>query len=210
MTGPEVLGCLGRIRHLQLVNACGRGSGVWSYVQSKHAGAAAPCQHQRHTGSSVPGLHQECHSPNDFHSLLEIPISLSLKLNHLIPFFYHHQGAAFCGKGMAIPMPSDEAGTLVFSGLRIFHLLFFPCPSSPCALCLLFQASQPAPVPTPQINGLNHGSHLEAEEKKSILYLWGIEWVAMPHCQELVSLCVRIVSVGSSKPNSICCKKKKK
>lgn len=151
---------------------------MWEKIscQSKHVGAAVPCQHQRHTGSSVTGLHQGCHSPNDFHSLPKTRISLSLKLNYLIPFFHHHQGAAFCGKGMAIPMPRDEAGKLVSSGLRIFHFLFFPCPSSPCALCLLFQASQPAPVPSPQINGLSHGSHLEAEEKMSILHSLTKEW----------------------------------
>lgn len=89
-----------------------------------------------------PGPHQECHGANDFHSLPKIHSSLSLKLNYLILLSHHHQGTVFCGKGVAIPTPSDEAGEVCFQCPPYFILPVLPCPSRLCALVLLFQASQ--------------------------------------------------------------------
>lgn len=85
---------------------------------------------------------QECHGAKDFHSLLKIHSSLSLKLNYLMLRSHPHQGTVFCGKGVAIPTPSDEAGEVCFQCPPYFILPVFSCPSSLCTLVLLFQASQ--------------------------------------------------------------------
>lgn len=197
MTGPKVLGCLGRIRHLQLVNACGKGSGVWSYFQSKHIGAAVPCQHQNYTSSSVTGLHQECHSPkwlpftprNTHQSLSEAelfdPLLLSLSRGCILWEGHGNSDAEWWGWGNLFSVVY-----IFFTYLFFFHALEAHVPYVCCSrllsllLCLTFKLMD-------SIGGRREKVH-------SILTH---EWVAMPHCQELVSLYVRIVSVRSSKPN---------
>lgn len=190
--------------------ACGGGLGVWSHSQSRHVRTAVVCQHQRPQAEWWLDPHWECHGTNEFHSLLKIFISFGKKLSCLTLFFHHCRSPAFdpLGRAWQFPRWGNEPGEVGFRGFCMPQCLLVPLPPPPssCLWSQALQSNRPCSacmVHSPK-NNLSHSSNQEAEIICSLPYSRYVR----KHCSGSVSIHVRVVSVGSPKPNSDCHKKK--